>query len=282
LNDSKTTLSDPLTSTTIATTLDSTAQNDTHTDYHSAKDAANAAMKRGVWEDRFDPRFVPLESREMRCDLPRTAIDSLADGKHYSSYRGIPMAKDPLDRVLYETLFFEVQPRPVIELGAYTGASAMWMADILQTFSIDSRVIAVDVDLSLIDKTADAHGGVAFVEGDLNNISKVLSEEMLSSLPRPLVLIDDAHVNIAGVYKYFDRYALGSGDYLVIEDTIPWIPGSFRPEGDTDIEEWGEWKWDEVRDFFEQCDSQYLVDRYYTDFFGYNATWNWNGFLRKS
>lgn len=276
-------------------------KDDSHTDYHAAKLAASAAMERGVWRKRFSPRFVKLEDRQMRCDLPRHAIDAVARGKHFASYRGLPMAKDPLDRVLYETLFYEVRPGTVIELGAYTGASAIWMADVLKTFKIDSRVIAVDVDLELVDDSARLHGGVDFLEGDLNSVDDLFPTDFLSELEGPIVLIDDAHVNIAEVYSHFDRHALSSGDYLVIEDTIPWIPASFgvaesedggaTPEESSDeaesradetLSDWGDWKWDEVSAFFDQCDAEYLVDRYYADFFGYNATWNWNGFLRKS
>jgi cephalosporin hydroxylase len=109
---------------------------------------------------------------------------------------------------------------------------------------------------------------------------------MLRELPHPLVVIDDAHVNIAGVYRHFHEHALQEGDYLVIEDTIPWMPGSFGPADETgeagDVEEWGDWKWHEILRFFEEHGRSYRVDRYYTDFFGLNATWNWNGFVRRS
>lgn len=261
------------------------ASDDTHSDYYSAKRAAAESLERGVWRERFEPRFEPVSDREMRSDLPREAIKRIAEGKHFASYRGLPMAKDPLDRVLYETLFYELRPRTVVELGAYTGASAMWMADVLKTFGTDSRVIAVDLDLELVDDSARLHGGVEFLEGDLNDVESLLPADLLAGLEGPIVLIDDAHVNIAEVYRHSDRYLLQRGDYLIIEDTIPWIPASF---GVVDAErtdhagEWGDWKWDEVSAFFAASDSKYDVDRYYTDFFGYNATWNWNGFLRKS
>lgn len=266
-------------------------QDDSQSDYHAAKRFAAKTTSRGVWKNRFPERFEPLSSREMRCDLPRKAIDAIAHGKHFASYRGLPMAKDPLDRVLYETLFFELQPRTVIELGAYTGASALWMADILKTFALDCRVISVDHDLELIDDAARLCGDIEFREADLNKVEDVFSDSELKAMEGPIVLIDDAHVNIANVYSHFDRHALNQGDYLIIEDTIPWIPDTFGPPADNrdDLSqngdkpgEWGQWKWDEVISFFHGIDSQYLVDRYYTDFFGYNSTWNWNGFLRKS
>lgn len=252
---------------------------DSQSDYHQVKQQAAASMREGVWTDRFDPRFVPWTERELRCDLPRAAIDCLSDGKHYISYRGIPMAKDPFDMVLYQTMLFEVKPRTIIELGAYTGASAMWMADMLQTYGCDAQVHAVDIDLSLIDSAARKHPGVTFMAGDCHEIEQVWPADVLAKLPHPLILIDDAHVNIAGVYSHFHQQAFRPGDYLIIEDTIPWIPGTF---GDSASEaDWGDWKWREVQAFLASHASEYLVDRYYTDFFGYNGTWNWNGFLRR-
>lgn len=252
---------------------------DSHSDYHAVKSAAAKSMRRGVWTDRFEERFVPFSTREMRCDLPRAAIDCMSAGKHYISYRGIPMAKDPLDLILYEMLLFEVQPKTVIELGAYTGASALWMADTLATFGMAARIFSVDIDLSLVDPAARSRDTVEFIEGDCNQIRDVFSAEFLQQLPHPLVMIDDAHVNTPEVYGHFHEHAFRSGDYLVIEDTIPWIPGTF---GESDSQqEWGDWKWQEIQEFFAAHASDYRVDRYFTDFFGYNGTWNWNGFLKR-
>lgn len=254
-------------------------RDDSQSCYHDVKSQAAASMVRGVWQDRFEERFVPLASRELRCDLSRDAIRVISEGKHFQSYRGVAMAKDPFDIVLYEMLFYEVQPRTVIELGAYTGASAMWMADTLRNFEFDAQVIAVDIDLKLVDEQARKHPGTRFLQGDLNAIEKVMPVELLKDLPHPWILIDDAHVNIDGLYTYFHQHGLQEGDYFVVEDTVPWIPGRFGVNEDE--VDWGDWKWDEIQQFFGRHPREYQVDRYYTDFFGYNGTWNWNGFLRR-
>lgn len=257
-----------------------TIRDDSLSDYHAIKSQAASSMQRGAWTDRFEERFVPFSTREMRCDLPREAIARISEGKHYMSYRGLPMAKNPLDLALYEMLFHELQPKSIIELGAYTGASALWMADRLQTLGCGARVLAVDIDLSLVEDAARNHSGIRFIEGDCNQIEQVLTPAFLSDLPHPTILIDDAHVNVEGVYSYFHDHALCSGDYLIIEDTIPWIPGTFgKSNGQA---EWGDWKWQEVQKFFANHQASYHVDRYYTDFFGYNATWNWNGFVKRA
>jgi cephalosporin hydroxylase len=269
----------------MARARDDSCHDDTHTDYHAAKAAAAAQMQRGVWTRRFPERFVPFAERALRCGLPREAIRTIAEGKHFVSYRGSAMAKDPFDMVLYPILFHELAPRTVIELGAYTGASAMWMADMLAVQGVESRVISVDIDLSLVEEGAKNRGDIEFLEGDCRQIERVFPPAALRRLPHPLVVIDDAHVNIAGVYRHFHEHALEPGDYLVIEDTIPWIPGAFGPATDDSTAaasaQWGDWKWQAVEAFFVEHGAAYRVDRYYTDFFGYNATWNWNGFVRR-
>lgn len=256
-----------------------TVRDDSHSDYHAVKSQAVKAMQRGVWTDRFENRFLPFSDREMRCDISRESIAKISEAKHYASYRGIPMAKDPFDIVLYEMLFYELQPRTVIELGAYSGASAYWMADTLRNFKIDAQVFSVDIDLSLVDDDVMKDGSVKFIQGSCEQIEEVFPSDVLRDLPHPLILIDDAHVNIAGVYRHFHKYAFERGDYLIIEDTIPWIPAEF---GKSDGQKaWGEWKWNEVKEFFRDYEADYQVDCYYTDFFGYNATWNWNGFVQR-
>ncbi len=153
------------------------------------------------------------------------------------------------------------------------------MADTLKTFGIEAQVLAVDIDLSLVDDLARTSDRVRFIEGDCQQIEDLFSPSFLNTLPHPLILIDDAHVNIGGVYSHFHQFALRSGDYLIIEDTIPWIPGTFgKAASET---EWGDWKWQEIRKFFAEHEAAYHIDRYYTDFFGYNVTWNWNGFAKR-
>lgn len=252
---------------------------DEHSDYQLIKQQAAQRMQEGVWIDRFPTRFVPFSTREMRCDLPQQAIANISDGKHYTSYRGLPMAKDPFDLNLYEMLLFELKPRTIIELGAYTGASALWLHDRMSTFGLETQIVSVDIDLALVDSQVRKTANIEFYEGDCNQIEELFPAPELARFAKPLVLIDDAHVNIDGVYRHFHQHGFASGDYLIVEDTIPWIPGTFGKSESN--EEWGDWKWREISTFFHEFDEDYAVDRYYTDFFGYNATWNWNGFIKR-
>jgi cephalosporin hydroxylase len=179
-----------------------------------------------------------------------------APGVHW---KGIPNLKDPFDLAIVPLLLWELRPATVIELGAYEGGSAIWMADLLGAMGIESRIYSIDVDLG---RVTARHPMVQFVEADLMRL-ETLASLPLESLPHPWLLIDDAHVNTYAVLEHFHRH-LRSGDYLVMEDTIYHLE-----------------KHRELARFLAQHDDHYRVDRRFTDLFGYNATFNFNGYLRR-
>lgn len=255
-------------------------QDDSHSDYQLVKQSARHSMKDGVWQERLEERFVDFRDREMRSDLSHESIKAISEGKNYMHYLGVPMAKDPLDKAVYEMLLYELRPKTIIELGAYTGASAKWLADTMALYGVDTRVIAADIDLSLIDDKFRNDPRLEFVQGDCHEIESLFPVETLKQFAHPFVLIDDAHVNLPNVYQYFHDHVFQTGDYLIIEDTNPQIPGTFGMTHEL-TEDWGDWKFQEIRDFFEVHGEHYAVDCYFTDFFGYNSTWNWNGFIRR-
>ena len=87
--------------------------------------------------------------------------------------------KDPLDQTILQQLLWELKPRTVIEFGAYKGGSALWIADMLKLFGCQSRVVSIDIDLSLLDAEARKSSDVEFIQGDSFQIEKVLSSTFL-------------------------------------------------------------------------------------------------------
>jgi len=159
---------------------------------------------------------------------------------------GRPLFKSVYDFSLYPMLLWALKPATIVELGSGAGASACWLADLAGTFSIDTHVYSVDM------KPPQAAGErVTFVAGDCQAIQTVFDERMLRSAPRPWLVIEDAHVNVAGVLAYFDGF-LSHGDYVIVEDSAD--------------------KQDDLRRFLSSRPGRYQVDTYYTDFFGRNAT----------
>lgn len=181
------------------------------------------------------------------------------NGKTGVSWRGIRMLKDPFSLSLYTSLLWELRPRTIIELGAFEGGSAIWLADVAAALGIDSRVLSFDKDISIV-KTS--HPRVSFERLDACAIKDELDPKIRCSNPHPFLVIEDAHTNVFTVLECLYEL-LDTGDYLVVEDTCD--AGKYR----------------EFARFMDlRMDSLY-VDSHYTDNFGYNASWNWNSFLRR-
>lgn len=78
-----------------------------------------------------------------------------------------------------QQLLWELKPRTVVEFGAYKGGSALWTADMLKAFGCKSRVISIDINLSLLDAVARDSPDVEFIEGDLFLVEKCFPEDFL-------------------------------------------------------------------------------------------------------
>jgi len=87
--------------------------------------------------------------------------------------------KDCFDLIIVQQLLWEVKPQTVIEIGAYKGGSALWAADMMKMFGLKSRVLSIDIDLSLLDPVARECADVTFIQGDCNEIEKSFPEELL-------------------------------------------------------------------------------------------------------
>jgi cephalosporin hydroxylase len=225
------------------------------------------ALTRGRGGSRGE-RFVRLEDRRWISDLAwshqllrgieKAKTNMLQLDPVPLHWKGAVLMKDPFDVAIYLTLVQELRPRTIIEVGAYQGGTAAWLADLLETLGIDGHVYAFDIDT---DQIVARHPRVTFMAADSNNLS-TFDEALLRDLPRPWLVIEDAHVNICEVLRFFDRH-LRPGDYLAVEDLF--APSYYVP----------------FLKFAAAASSHYRVDTRYTDLFGYNVSWNVNGYLRK-
>ena len=228
-------------------------------------------------------RFQRLSKREERSDVPLEVIKAQYRGKYLTLHRGLQILKTPEDLLVYQQMFWHIKPRTVIELGMFAGGSAIWMGDMFKTIELDCHCYSVDIDHSLLSDDARRMkpDNVTFLLGDCNVIDKMLTPKMLSELPRPLILMDDAHVNIFNNLCYFHKY-LQVGDYVVVEDTSPDVPTlaggglcfDFVPVGSNS-------KLDELKKFVAEHEEEYAVDSYFTDLYGYNFLSHWNAIIRR-
>src|SRR5690348_274849 len=92
-----------------------------------------------------------------RWSLRRPPLEYWADRVRQSTrdwYAGVPLGKFPEDLRVYEHILWLDAPDTIIEIGAYSGGSALWFRDRLRAFERygrvrDPRVISIDVDVAL-------------------------------------------------------------------------------------------------------------------------------------
>jgi len=251
-----------------------------------AKNLLDYQMAVQKMQQQYDPtnpnRFVKISQREDRSDFPISIWDKLWEKAFLQSWNGILINKGVFELSVYPMLVKELQPQTIIELGAWNGGSAIWFADLLAVFQIEGSVYSIDVDLSLLEDKAKADSRIHFIQGDCNHMSAFLTSDFLSSLPHPWLIVEDCHVNTAGILAYFHHNGLQSGDYFIVEDTNKMLAESWSDRWDDRQElDLIERKLDEVRNWLKDHEAEYLVDTYYLDMYGYNVSKNWNSVLRK-
>jgi cephalosporin hydroxylase len=117
---------------------------------------------------------------------------------------------------------------------------------------------------------------ISFQEGNVDHPEICCSIDLVASLPRPLVVIEDANHterSTSTILNYFGPLML-PGEYIIVEDSLQnWMSGDdavYRGGPKAAIEK-----------FLVSNDEEWGVDRAYCDFFGRNTTWSANGYLRR-
>lgn len=178
--------------------------------------------------------------------------------------------KNPFDLALYALLIGRVQPRTIVEVGSGKGGSALWFADQMRAYGLPPNVVSVDIQ-PVVDV---AEEGVRFLAGDIHNLPASDLPAILAVCPRPLMIIEDGPHTFESCLEslqFFDGH-LRSGEFIVVED------GILRDLGLKSLDNGPNRA---IAEFMDANADKYVVDRTYCDFFGHNATWNTNGYLRR-
>lgn len=200
-------------------------------------------------------------------DLPYELLMKIQHGTMAYRYRGVPMLKNPFDLALYPLLLERAEPATLIEIGTHAGGSAMWLADQRPGMEVLSVDLETPPDVS--------HPAVRFLRGDAHRLGDVLSGEVMQSLARPLLVVEDSShhaATTAAVLDFFDPW-LRPGEYIVVEDGIL----TAMRAGDA----YGGGPLRAIHDFLARTQGRYEVDRTFCDYFGRNVTWNVDGYLRR-
>ena len=246
-------------------------------DYHDFQSHLQKTINKKLFSS---DRFQSIVQRKHTSALyTRDYTKKMCEGRYITLYRGESLMKCPEDLVLYEQLLWYVKPATLIELGSFCGVSALWFADHAKLMDFDCQIYSVDIDLSLLsDKVKKLQpNNLKFIQCDANVIETAFTADFMSSLPHPLVVVEDCHTNTSGILNHFHQF-LQVGDYFVIEDTNPFLPLFCSRDWDMDF---GYEKNDVMENFLKQHNGLYGIDTFFCDYYCYNSTWNWNGWIRR-
>jgi cephalosporin hydroxylase len=170
-------------------------------------------------------------------------------------WKGLTLMKDPMSLSTLQCIINDLQPKPVIEFRTYDGGSALWMHDILKNFMKDFVIHTFD-----INKPAKVFPSRINFHQFNNHQIDSFDTDLLKNMIHPVLFIEDSHQNLTGLLNLIDPF-VSDEDFLIIEDTID------KPKHDEMVEWLG--------------DKNYKVNDYYCDMWGYNGSWNLNGYLQK-
>lgn len=209
--------------------------------------------------------------RDPMSEIPSVYLQKIQEGTLKYEWKGILCCKNPFDFALYSMLIWREKPGTIFEIGTYFGGGALWLADLTRCFGLNTQIISVDIEK--FDAFSDAR--IDFRQGDAHKLASVFSREELSNFPRPwLVIEDSSHMRITtrSVLEFFHDW-LNDGEYILIEDGIM-DSFNFQDRYDGGPNQG-------VVEFLETRPGEYEVDANFCDYFGYNVTWNTNGYLRR-
>ena len=206
-------------------------------------------------------RFTSFSARPSTSHLHIDNLLMSQGVKDCMAWKGIALGKSIYDFALIPMIIWENKPATILEIGSGEGASAMWMADLCKSYKIPrcntiggySHVYSVDIKPPNV-----TYDGVTFLQGDIRNIPHISDNTLFDvrTLPHPWLIVEDAHIAVNEVMRYFAMH-MHRGDYIIIEDS--------RSKMQRTLE----------------VPSALLVDTYYCDYFGRNATSSVNTILRK-
>lgn len=192
---------------------------------------------------------------------------TVSDGHHQVSYRGIKAIRNPFDYVIYQMIISEIKPDLIIEIGTNAGGGALYMANLMD--SMDHGIIhTIDIN-EMIDDIPRSHPRIKYFLGGW----QAYDIEQAKYFEKILIIEDSSHMyeDIIKVLHKFEKL-VNVGSYFIVEDGIVDALGIQKQYNG------GPQK--AIIEFLNNS-NDYIIDRKWCDFFGINATFNVNGYLKR-
>ncbi len=195
-------------------------------------------------------------------------LSDIDSGHHRVTYKGVPAIKCPFDYVLYQMLITELKPDLIIEIGTNKGGSSLYLADLLH-LNGKGELHTIDLPTNTEDKLLHSHQRIKiFKEGFTGYNTDGLSEY------KKILIIEDGSHQYEDVLATLEKFApfVSPGSNFIVEDGIVTELGLEKQFNG------GPQK--AIREFLKK-NNKFTIDRKWCDFFGPNATFNVNGYLKK-
>ena len=237
----------------------------------AAPSATALYLDRGLQDQDHNQIRGPVAMRSFETPFPEHVMQSVQRGVLGYTYKGIPCLKSPIDMAIYMKLLWDLQPGTIIEVGSKHGGSAVYFADLMQTYGLKTHVYSIDLETPPIEDER-----ITFLEGDVNHLEKTFAEHGLSDCPRPWYVNEDSAHTYEGCLAALRVFAqeMKKGDVLAMEDgNLVELGLSERYQGGPNRA---------ITEFFEEQPDAFEIATDLCDMFGTNATYNPNGYMRKT
>jgi cephalosporin hydroxylase len=195
-------------------------------------------------------------------------LKTIENGHHKIKYRGVKNLKCPFDYVMYQMIINQIKPDLIIEIGTFMGGNALYIADLLETIQ-NGEVHTIDIQNYVESDLITEHPRIKRFLGGYENYDLNLTKDF-----QTVLVIDDGSHQYQDVLNAFKKFknVVSLNSYYIIED------GVLSELGYSDSHNGGPLK---AIDKIMVENTNYYIDRKWCDFFGENATFNPNGFLKK-
>ena len=209
--------------------------------------------------------------RDFKTSFSADFLKAYQQGTLSYQYKNIPCFKNPLDIAIYMRLLWVERPKTIIEIGTKDGGSALLFSDLSKIMGLGCSIISIDIN---VPPSLDIEN-VRFIQGDILKIEEVFDKNQLYMLPRPWFVVENlAHTFSACLHALtFFSINLQKGEMLAMEDGILSELGL--------AEQYNGGPSRAIKEFLEQNPDSFDIETIYCDMFGFNATYNPNGYLRK-
>lgn len=195
-------------------------------------------------------------------------LSEIDAGHHNVTYKGIPAIKCPFDYLIYQMIIWDVKPDLILEIGTNKGGSALYLADLLE-LNGKGVVHTIDLPENKESNILQSHPRIKVYKNGFINYDTTC----LSQFPIVLIIEDGSHF-YEDTFTALNKFSpfVTKGSYFIIEDGIVNELGRKK--------EFNGGPQKAVSEFLKK-NNNFKVDRKWCDFFGLNATFNVNGYLKK-